>query len=83
MEELLKQILNKIEIMGTDIKDLKEGQLRIENKIDELEAKNATTHSNIFHKLNSVENDVKFVKDKLNKTEEDVFDIKDHLKIIK
>ncbi len=37
MEEVLKQILNKLDTMGKDIHELKEGQARLEGKVNHLE----------------------------------------------
>lgn len=90
MEKILNDILFKLNSMENSLQDLKEGQIRIEEKInnidikiDDLEPKNATRHSEINLKIDSMSKDMKFIKHKLHETEEDVFDIKDHLKIIK
>lgn len=90
MEDLLRQILSEIKSVNNrldniegDVKDLKEGQSRIEVKLDDLEPKNATRHTEIFDKIDTVSKDVKFIKHKLHETEEDVFVIKDHLKLVK
>ena len=68
MEDLLKQILDKLnqmeetqKQMQLDIKDLKTGQTetnerltRIESKLDDLEPKNATRHTEILDKIDTL-----------------------------
>ncbi|WP_072890255.1 hypothetical protein [Tepidibacter formicigenes] len=89
-DELLKQILDKINSIDTrldnietDIKDLKQGQQEIKDHLIQLDSQNAERHITAFSKLESVDKEVRFIKHKLHQTEEDVFDIKDHLKLIK
>lgn len=81
--KILESMQSDIKEIKTDVKTLKDGQCRIEAKLEDLEPKNATRHTELLDKIDTLNKDVKFVKHKLHETEEDVFDIKDHLKIIK
>ena len=72
--------------MKGDINVLKEGQERIEKKLNVVFEQTAdltdfktVTSDNI----QSMKKDVKFIKRKVQDTEEDVFVIQDHLKLIK
>lgn len=51
MEENQLSMKNDIKELKLDIKDLKEGQSRIEVKLDDLEPKNTTRHTEILNKL--------------------------------
>lgn len=97
MEQLLKQILSKLDTLEiditsikqnvnelkSDVSELKEGQNEIKDMFRNLEAVNATRHTDIYDSILGLTKDLKFVKHKLHETEEDVFDIKDHLKLVK
>jgi len=90
MEKIFNEILSKLTSIENSLQDLKQGQLRIEEKInninikiDDLEPKNATRHSEINLNIDALSKDMKFIKNKLHETDEGVFDIKDYLKIIK
>lgn len=86
MEDLLKQILGKLNSMESDIKelksdvkDLKEGQSRIEAKLDDLEPKNATRHTEILNRIDTLSKDLVLVEAISSKNMSDIA----HLKLIK
>lgn len=83
MEEVLKQIIDKLNSMGKEINSRLD---RIESKLDSVHAQTADLtefRTETKENFEDVSKDVKFIKHKLHKTEEDVFDIKDYLKIVK
>ncbi|TCO79088.1 hypothetical protein [Marinisporobacter balticus] len=60
--ELLQQILNELKTIKTDINDLKEGQSRIEEKLD-------ATHTQVFRNTEGIEiikNDLQNINNDLN-----------------
>lgn len=74
------------EQMQLDIKDLKEGQERIElklesldSKFDDLEPKNATRHSEMLSKIDTLTRDLSLVEAVTGKNMADIA----HLKLIK
>lgn len=81
-----KEILELLKCMQKDIKDINTKVDRIENKLDGVHEQTADLtefRTETKHKLNTISQDVKFVKHKVQETEEDVFSIQSHLKIIK
>lgn len=90
MEDLLKQILDKLnqmeetqKQMQLDIKDLKEGQnetnerlIRIESKVDDLEPKNATRHTEILDKIDTLSKDLALVEAVTGKNMADIASLK-------
>lgn len=88
-----EQILKMLETLATtvgniksDIIEIKDGQKRIEQKIDSIYDQTADLtefRTETKDVLDGVSKDIKFVKHKVQETEEDVFTIQSHLKIIK
>lgn len=74
-----KEVNSKIETMQTDIKDLKQGQERIENKLDDIEAHNATRHVEITTEIKGLKEDLTVVEAVTGKNMTDIA----HLKSIK
>lgn len=62
MQENFKTVNSKIDNFTNDISDLKEGQQRIENKLDDLEVSNANRHI-------SMNSDIRNIKSSLSKVE--------------
>lgn len=62
MQEGFKETNSKIDNITKDIAELKDGQDRIENKLDDLEASNAHRHI-------TINRDVKQIKSTLSKVE--------------
>lgn len=58
MQDGFKEVNSKIETMQTDIKDLKQGQERIENKLDDIEAHNADRHIIIGGEIKDMKSDI-------------------------
>ncbi|MBU5486982.1 hypothetical protein KQI77_02235 [Clostridium sp. MSJ-8] len=86
MKNDITSMQDDITSMKSDINTLKDGQQRMEKKLDGVFDQTAnltefttTTTGNI----QSIKQDIRFVKRKVQDTEEDVFVIQDHLKIIK
>ncbi|OSA89541.1 UNVERIFIED_ORG: hypothetical protein B2H93_15885 [Clostridium botulinum] len=81
-----KEILELLKCMQKDIKDINTKVDRIEKKLNSVHEQTADLtefRTETKYKLNTVSQDVKFVKHKVQETEEDVFSIQSHLKIIK
>ncbi|PRR81744.1 hypothetical protein [Clostridium vincentii] len=79
MNEILQQILN-------ELKDLKEGQVRIEKKLGSVHKHTAKITEEITGtnmKIDKISDDVDFLKHKEHQTEEDLFKLKKNLHIIK
>lgn len=72
-------IITNIDIFTKDVSELKEGQIRIENKLDELEGKNATNHVSTNNRLDKVSDDLDFLTHKEFQTEKEMFQIKQKL----
>jgi len=68
-EDFQKVVLEKLLNIETDIKGLKEGQRGIENKLDDMEAKNANRHIEIDSKLNVLIEDSKSIHEVLGEHE--------------
>ncbi len=76
--------------MQEDIVELKQGQTRLErkldevsNKLDDLEVKNAERHIEISSKLDRISDDVEFIKHKEFENEQNIFKLKKKFDIIK
>ncbi|MGL5086719.1 MAG: hypothetical protein ACRC68_13525 [Clostridium sp.] len=97
MDNKINSMDNKISSMDDKINSMDEGQQRIEieiagikkdiskvdDKLIDLEAKNATSHSEMRLANDKVLTEVKFIRHRLNETEKDIFTLCDHLKIVK
>lgn len=79
MDEVLQQILS-------ELKDIKEGQIRIEKKLDSVHDHTAKITEDITEanmKIDKISDDIDFLKHKEHQTEEDLFKLKKNLQIIK
>lgn len=97
IESLLIQIQSQISQMQSDITDLKEGQSqmqsdiiclkegqsRIEDKLEDMDARNATNHTKLLNTFETISEDIDFITHKESITEKEVFTIKKKLEIIK
>jgi hypothetical protein len=90
--ELMSKMYSEIQDMKKDIKNIDvkvdKGFNDVNTRIDNLSngiGKMITNEvaGELSAQLNTIRNDVKFIKRKVQDTEEDVFVIQDHLKIIK
>ncbi|QUH26142.1 hypothetical protein [Serpentinicella alkaliphila] len=86
MEELLKQIIDKLNTLDDKITNIESGQTRIEKKLDviydhtaDLTEFRASTNGY----LSEISKDVGFIKHKLHQNEEEIFDIKTYIKLAK
>lgn len=86
MEDLIKQIINKLDSLDNKISNIETGQIRIEKKLEaiydhtaDLTEFRTSTNDN----LNEIKKDVSFVKHKLHQNEEEIFDIKTYMKLVK
>lgn len=55
----------------------------LKSNIDNIDAKNANKHLELYGTINELHKDIKFIKHKIHVNEEEIFDIKDHLKLVK
>ncbi|WZL73689.1 hypothetical protein QBE52_02835 [Clostridiaceae bacterium 35-E11] len=79
MNEILQQILD-------ELKELKEGQDRIEKKLHSVYDDTAKVTENITEiniKMENISDDMEFIKHKEQQTEQDLFKLKKNLQIIK
>jgi len=93
MEDVLRQILNKLDNLDKKVGDLdnkidnlQQGQSRIEKKLDAVYNQTADLtefRTSTSDNLTKICKDVSFIKHKLHQNEEEIFDIKSHIKIIK
>ncbi|HYE83631.1 MAG TPA: hypothetical protein VEG39_15870 [Clostridia bacterium] len=65
---MFKQIINRLDNIETDVKDLKQGQERIENKLDNMEVVNANRHVEINGRLNDISTNLTVVEAVTGKT---------------
>lgn len=93
MDEILKQILDELktlkegqEELKISQEELKSGQGRIEKKLDavyEHTAKITEDITQVNMKVDTMVDDIEYLKHKEHQTEEDLFKLKKNLKIIK
>lgn len=86
MEQILNQILSKLNNIEKNQESMQSDLADIKNKINSVYDQTADLtefRTETTDKLNIVSQDIKFVKHKIQETEEDMFAIQTHLKIIK
>lgn len=90
MEQILNQILEKLNSMESDIKELRTDVKGLNSKVDgikdqltEFEAKAATYHVETLNNFNEVNENIDFLTHKENQTEKEVYSIKKKLQVIK
>lgn len=79
MEELLKQIISKLDILQADVSDIK---TQIKSVVDQT-ADLTEFRTNTTDKLDKIIDDLDFLAHKEQQTEKEVFTIKKKLEIIK
>lgn len=77
--ELLELIASQVSTLTEDVAELKDGQARIEDKIDDIESKNANNHVLINSKLIKISEDLDFLTHKEFQTEKEMYHIKKKL----
>ncbi|HCW03720.1 MAG TPA: hypothetical protein DGK91_03750 [Clostridium sp.] len=90
MELKIGSMESKIDILDKDVKtikgdvvELKVGQSRLENKLNEFEAKNANNHIETKKDLININESLDYLTHKEHQTEKDVYTIKKRLEVIK
>ena len=86
MEELLKQIIDKLNTLDDKITNIEFGQSRIEKKLDIINDHTADLtefRASTNGYLSEISKDVSFIKNKLHQNEEEIFDIKTYIKLAK
>jgi len=74
--DMFIQIINRLDNIEADVKDLKQGQERIENKLDNMEALNANRHVEINGKLNELSTSLTVVEAVAGKNMTDIANLK-------
>ncbi len=79
MEQILNQILGELKEMKTDIKELKEGQNRIEQKLDlvyDQTAKTCEDVTSVHNKLDNLSKDIIVIESVAGKNMTDIANLK-------
>lgn len=74
--DMFKQIIERLDNIESDISDLKQGQVRIEIKLDNMEAQNANRHVVLNGKIDSLSKDITVVEAVAGKNMLDIAKIK-------
>ncbi len=75
----MDNVVKNIETLTKDVSELKEGQDRVESKLDQLEGTNAANHIATKTRLSKISNDLDFLTHKEFQTEKEIYDIKQRL----
>lgn len=75
----VENVIKAIDNLTKDVSDLKEGQLRIEDKLNDLEGTNAANHIATNSKLIKISEDLDFLTHKEFQTEKEMYHLKQKL----
>lgn len=79
MQDRFKEVNSKIDNITKDVSDLKDGQDKIIDKLNNLEGTNAANHVAINSRLEKVSDDLDFLTHKEFQTEKEIFNLRKRL----